>query len=85
MVQTCHFLAQEGELTEEMLQTLTDVADVMTPEMKLSLLIQNDDHYEQLKKLTEILEHGQPREFNHIEPESEMIDSLKVDAAENIR
>jgi hypothetical protein len=39
MVQTCLFLIQEGELTEEMLQTLTDVADVMTPEMRLSLLI----------------------------------------------
>ena len=39
MVQTCLFLIQEGELTEEMLQKLTDVADVMSPEMRLSLLI----------------------------------------------
>ena len=68
-----------------MLQILIDVADVMTPEMRLSLLIQNNDHYEQLKQLTKILEHGQSGKVNHNHFEISTIESLKVDAAENIR
>ena len=58
MVTICLALQLEGDLTKEMLDNLVDVFEVLTPEMRLTVVLSDLQTYNDLKQLTELLSQG---------------------------
>ena len=86
MVTICLALQIEGDLTKEMLDNLVDVFEILTPEMRLIVLLNDLKTYNELKQLTELLIQGASMPSTGTkELEETTLENLKVDIAENIR
>ena len=87
MISLCLSLQRDGKLDNSMLETLLDVVDVISPEQKLTILLNNTETYNEIKALNELLKSGSsiPAISTSKNTSDAALDNLRVDIAENIR